>query len=169
MMIIPKKLQIVKDNEVLEEVAKELNINIRDVKKTYKIWLDFLDYIANDTDQATISIPNIGQMYVCIAKLRRGLNSEKLKRFKERKLKEIYDYTVDCEYNIHEKSTPIILKYGLSKRNILENIKKNISYDDLKPEFYKKRDIINNQTNIFFKEDKDYEGNEKLKKLFLNE
>ncbi len=165
-MIIPKKLQIVQDQEVLEEVARELKIDIKDVKRTYNIWLDFLNYIANDTDQATIAIPHLGQMYISISKMRRGLNSEKLKNFKQRKLKEIEKHTENCQYNVHEKSTPIILKYGLAKRNIIDNLKEGLTFDDRKPEFYKKDEIIDIQNNIFFKEDKDYRENEKLKKYF---
>ena len=89
MMIIPKKLQVIRDSEILKEVSDELGFKASDVKRTYDIWLEFLEHIANETDQATITIPNIGQMYVCVSKLRRGLNSEKMKRFKERKLEEI--------------------------------------------------------------------------------
>lgn len=165
-MIIPKKLQTVREREVLDEVARELKIDIKDVNKTFNIWLDFLSHIANDTDQATITIPNIGQMYVCAAKIRRGMNSEKLKKFKERKLKTIAEVTENCTYNVHEKTIPIILKYGLAKKNIIENLKTGKSYEELKPQFYKKEEIIDNQNDVFFREDKDFRENDKLKKYF---
>lgn len=165
-MIIPKKLQIVRDHEVLEEVSRELKIDIKDVRKTYNIWLDFLNHIANETDQATVTIPNIGQMYICAAKLRRNYNSNKFKKFKERKLKEIQETAGNCEHNVHEKTIPIILKYGLAKKNIIENIKKGIPFKEKKPKFYTKNEIIDNQNDIFFREDKDYRENEKLKKYF---
>lgn len=162
-MIIPRKLQVVYDADVLNEVANELDLDIRDVKRTYDIWLDFLDHIANETDQATITIPKIGQMYVCVSKMRRGLHSDKLKKFKERKLNEIKETTKDCRYCVHEKSVPIILKYGLSKKNIFNKDEKDI------PKFFTKEEIVQKQNSFFFKEDKDYQYNEKLKKLFLNE
>ena len=44
-MLYPKKLNVVLDSEILEEISRELSIDIKDVKNTYKIWLDYLDYI----------------------------------------------------------------------------------------------------------------------------
>lgn len=46
-MLYPKKLNVVLDvSEILEEISRELSIDIKDVKNTYKIWLDYLDYIS---------------------------------------------------------------------------------------------------------------------------
>ena len=63
-MQLPKKLQPVTEKEILKEVADELKLNIKDVQRTYDIWLDFVDYIANETDQAAISFTPLGKLYV---------------------------------------------------------------------------------------------------------
>ena len=58
-MLYPKKLNVVLDSEILEEISRELSIDIKDVKNTYKIWLDYLDYISNETSQCTVSFPKL--------------------------------------------------------------------------------------------------------------
>ena len=68
-MLYPKKLNVVLDSEILEEISRELNIYIKDVKNTYKIWLDYLDYISNETSQCTVSFPKLGEMYISLVKL----------------------------------------------------------------------------------------------------
>ena len=35
-MLYPKKLNVVLDSEILEEISRELSIDIKDVKNTYK-------------------------------------------------------------------------------------------------------------------------------------
>jgi hypothetical protein len=165
-MIIPKKLQPITEKDILEEVSEELGLNIKDVNRTYDIWLNFLDYIANDTDQATIRIPHLGDMYVSVAKLRRGLVSERKKKFKERKLKEIEKLRDNCEFLVHENTIPIILKYGVSKRNYTDHMTKDFKI--YKPEFYSPRELINKQNKKFFEEDKDFSESKKLVKYFID-
>jgi hypothetical protein len=162
--MIPKKLQTVTEKELLLEVSQELGIDIKDVNRTFDIWLKFLDHIANDTDQATIGIPNIGHMYVSVHKMRRGLSSEKLKIFKERKTREIEKLREKCKYIVHEKSVPVILKYGIAKRK-LNPPSSEKKFND----FYTARDVINFQNVLFFKEDKDYSEQKKHAKYFLDE
>lgn len=142
-------------------MSKELKIDIKDVNRTYDIWLKYLEYISYETDQASITFPHIGKMYVSVHKMRRGMNSEKLKRIKENKLKSINSLE-DCLYNVHEKSVPIILKYGISKKNSIPYI---LGKSD-KTTFYTINDIVNNQTKIFFKEDIEFSENEKLEQKF---
>lgn len=166
-MILPKKLQPLTEKEILQEVSDELGIDIKDVNRTFDIWLDFLDYIANETDQATITIPKIGDMYVSVAKMRRGLISEKRKKFKERKLKEIDKLRENCEHLVHETSIPIILKYGVSKRNYIDHMTKD--FKEYKPEFYSTRELINKQNIKFFDEDKDFSESKKLIKYFIDD
>lgn len=166
-MIIPKKLQPLTEKEILQEVSDELGINIKDVNRTFDIWLDFLDYIANETDQATINIPKLGAMYVSVAKMRRGLISEKRKKFKERKLKEIEKLRDNCEFLVHENTIPIILKYGVSKRNYTDHMTKD--FKEYKPEFYSPRELINKQNTKFFEEDRDYSESKKLIKYFIDD
>ena len=88
-MQLPKKLQPVTEKEILKEVADELKLNIKDVERTYDIWFDFVDYIANETDQAAISFPPLGKLYVSTQKIRTGMVTEKLKKFRENKMREI--------------------------------------------------------------------------------
>ena len=163
-MIIPKKLQPLTEKQILEEVANDLGIDIKDVNRTFDIWLDFLNHIANETDQATVTIPHLGQMYVSVHKMRRGFITEKLKLIKERKLREIEKLRDSCENIVHEKSVPIILKYGVAKRNKIGGRLQN-----KKPEFYSPRELINNQNSKFFEEDRDFSDNKKLKKYFIDE
>lgn len=164
-MLLPKKLRPVSDIEILEEVSKELNLKKEDVDRTYDIWLEFLDYIANETDQATVYFPHLGRMYVSTQKLQRGLYTEKLKELKERKLREIDKFNKNCKYSIHKHCVPIILKYGISKKNSIPYI---LGETDTST-FYTINEIVNNQTDIFFKEDLDFSENKKLKKEFYRE
>lgn len=160
--MISKKLQVVTENQLLEEVARDLKIDPRDVRRTYDIWIQFLDYIANETDQATIQIPRLGRMYVSVHKLKRGLYTQRLKKFKEGKLKTIEKVRENSQYNIHEHNVPIILKYGISKKNSIPFILGKSE----KTTFYTINEIVNNQTRIFFKEDLEFSDNEKLEKIF---
>jgi hypothetical protein len=162
-MILPKKLQPITEKEILKEVSKELGINQKDVDRTYQIWLEFLNHIANETDQSTIAFPHIGKMYVSVHKMRRNLVSEKLKKIKERKLKEIEKLRDKCEFIVHEKSVSIILKYGVAKRNFIDHV-----FNEHKP-FYTPRELINKQNTKFFDEDKDFSESKKLIKYFIDE
>lgn len=149
----------------MQEVANDLKVDIKDVHRTFDIWIKFLDHIANNTDQATIVIPSLGQIYVSVHKMRRGLNTEKLKAIKERKLREIEKIREKCEFIVHEKSVPIILKYGVAKRNKREYIIKKLD----KPKFYTPRFLINNQNNKFFEEDLEFSDQKhKLIKYFID-
>lgn len=160
-MQLPKKLQPITESEILKEVSDELGINIKDVNKTYTIWLEFLNFIANETDQATIAFPHLGRMYVSTQKMRRNMHTEKLRKFKERKLKEIEK--LESKYNIHKHCVPIILKYGISKKNSIPYILKKTDTTT----FYTLNEIINNQTKIFFKEDIEFSERKELEKNFL--
>ena len=152
---------MITEKELLNEVSRELNIDIKDINRTYSIWLKYLEYISYETDQASLTFPHLGKMYVSVHKVRRGMNSEKFKRIRERKLKSIQSIE-NCKYNIHEKSVPIILKYGISKKNSIPFILGKTE----KTSFYTINDIVNNQTRIFFKEDLEFRENEKLEKQF---
>lgn len=152
---------MITEKELLKEVSKELNLDIKDVNRTYDIWLEYLQHIASNTDQASINFPHLGKMYVSVHKMRRGMNSEKLKKIKENKLKTINSIE-NCIYNVHEKSVPIILKYGISKKNSIPYILGETE----KTSFYTINDIVNNQTRIFFKEDFEFSDNKKIENKF---
>lgn len=145
----------------MEEVAKELNLDIKDVNMTYDLWLKFLNYIANETDQASITFPHLGRLYVSTQKIRTGLHTERLKKFRDRKMSEIKK--LECKYNNHEYCVPIILKYGISKKNCIPYILGKTDHSD----FYSVNEIVNNQTNFFFKEDYEFSENEKIKEQFI--
>lgn len=161
-MLLPKKLQPVTEREILDEVSKELNIDIKDINRTYDIWLQFLNHIAYDTDQATIALPHIGKMYVSSHKMIRKLNTERLRKFKERKSREIDKLKENCRYIVHDKVVPIILKYGIAKRK-LSRVKGIVK------DFYTPKDLINKQNEAFFREDKDFSEQKKLIKYFIDE
>ena len=158
-MILPKKLQPVTEDQLLLEVSDELKIDIKDVNRTFDIWLKFLNYIANDTDQATMYIPSLGTMYVSNWKMRRdkGIND-----FRKRKRKEINKSKEQCQYSVND-NIPIILKYGLSRRNKYGENEK----DSDRKEFFTPRELINNQTNFFFDEDVEFSEKKKLKQYFI--
>ena len=163
-MILPKKLQPRTEKDILEEVSKELKIPIDDVNRTFDIWLDFVDYIANETDQPTINIPKIGQAYVCLPKMRRGLNKGKWLEFKNRKIAVIEKLRKICKYVVHDYR-PIVLKYGLSRRDRKGEVDKSG-----RREFYTARKLINDQVDIFFDEDRDYSDHKlKYKKYFKDD
>lgn len=166
-MIISKKLQVVTQKEILDEVVRELKLNKVDVRRTYSIWLDFLNHISNETSQSTIYLPNLGKIYVSFHKIRTGLHTERLRKFKEMKSKELEKLDLNCKYNIHKKCVPIILKYGISKKNSIPYL----TGEKDKTKFYTVNDIVNNQTSIFFKEDIEFSKDKKLEKYFkrLNE
>ena len=162
-MILPKKLQPRTETEILKEVSKELGIDIKDVEKAFNVWVDFLDHIANDTDQCSIYLPNLGTIFGSVVKMRRGTATGKWKNFKERKLREISKLKENCKYIVHEKTQPIVLRYGLSKRNKYGEEDEN-GYK----EYFTIREIINNQVDIFFNEDFEYSEEKKLKKYFID-
>jgi hypothetical protein len=162
-VILPKKLQPKTEKDILVDVSKELKIPIEDVNRTFDIWLDYIDHIANDTDQGTIHLPKIGQLYVCLPKMRRGMNTGKWLEFKERKLSIIDKLREVCQYVVHDY-VPIVLKYGVSRRD-----RKGKIDSTGRREFYTARNLINNQTDIFFEEDREFADNKlKYKKYFID-
>ena len=162
-MQLPKKLQPVTEKEILKEIADELKLNIKDVERTYDIWLDFVDYIANETDQAAISFPPLGKLYVSTQKIRTGMVTEKLKKFRENKMREIIKARENSIYNIHEHNVPIILKYGISKKNSIPYI---LNQSD-KTDFYTINELVNKQKDVFFNEDFEFSEQKKLKPKFI--
>lgn len=161
-MTISKKLKVVTEREILKEVAKELNISEKNVGNTYKIWLDYLDHISSNTDQSTLNIPKLGQMYISVHKMRRLMNTDKLKKFKERKLREIAKLE-GCENIVHEKSVPIILKYGISKRNSIPYL---IGKSETS-EFYTPRELVEKQNLKFIEEDYEFRENKNIEKYIM--
>lgn len=153
---------MVTQKELLEEIVKELKIDKKDVERTYQIWLEYLNHISNETDQCAITFPNLGKMYISVHKIRTGLHTERLKKFRERKMKEIDKLDQICKYNTHKLSVPIILKYGISKKNSIPYI---LGKTD-KTNFYTVNEIVNNQTSIFFKEDLEFANNKKIESHF---
>ena len=159
-MILPKELQIVTKKDILEEVADELGLDIKDVNKTYDIWVKFLDYIANDTDQCTIYLPNLGRIYVNIHRLNRDNNKNTLER-RLKKLRTIQKVKENSQYVVHSQTLPTPIRYGISKRNIFSKERKNGH-----PPPYTMDELVDKQKDKFFKEDFKYSENERIKKYF---
>ena len=97
-----------------------------------------------------------------MVKMKQGLHSERLKKFKEIKLREIEKIDDNCKYNAHRLTVPILLKYGLSKKNVIPFL----IGKSKTTEYYSINDIVNNQTEIFFKEDIEFSDNKKLEEKF---
>lgn len=95
----------------------------------------------------------------------RRMYSRREKRLKMLKEKEIDKLDSECEYNIHKLSKPIILKYGISKKNYIPYILNS----ENKPKYYTLSEIINKQTNAFFKEDFEFRDNDKLREYFTRD
>lgn len=161
--MIPKKLQVVTEKEILEQVAKELNIPFKDVNNVFNAWLYHLEDIIENTDQCTVYLPHVGRFYASMTKMKRGMNTERLKKFKKRKTEEIDRLGFECERNPHRWNIPVILAHGISKLNYIPYLAKGQKDCD----FYSPSDVVNNQTEHFFREDIEFAGNNKLKQQFL--
>ena len=162
-MIIPKKLQVVTEKDLLKKVAKELNISERDVNHTFEAWLVHLENIVNNTEQCTVYLPHVGRFYASLVKMKRGMTTERLRKFKEMKQREIERLGYRCKYNPHRFNIPVILAHGISKKNRIPFLATGKEGS----EYYSPSDIVNKQVEHFFREDIEFAGNDKLKEYFL--
>lgn len=158
-MILPKELNIVLKDDILKEVSEDLNIDIKDVNRTYDIWLKMLDYIANETDQCSIYIPNIGTMYINEHRMNKDYTASSLNK-RKMKLKKIRELDGKCKYNVHTQTIPTVLKYGVASRN------RDDRNEEGYPVYFTLDEIINRQKEKFFKEDIKYSDNDRLRKYF---
>lgn len=164
-MIIPKKLQVVTEKEILEEVAKETGFSMREVNDTFDAWLYHLDDIVNNTSQCTVMIPKLGTFYASMVKMKRSIHTERQKKFKAIKEKEIEKLGYLCGRNLHRFNVPVILAHGISKKNRMPWFLKK----DPTSRYYSPSEVVNNQVNYFFDEDIEFAGREDLREYFLRD
>lgn len=100
-------------------------------------------------------------MFVSSHRMRR-MYTDAEKRIKDLKKSEIDKLDEYCKYNVHNLSKPIILKYGISKKNTGPYLK-----GEGQSRYFTLSELINKQTNAFFDEDFEFRNNEKLREYFL--
>ena len=62
-MLFPKKLIPNTESDILKEISNELGIPLKDVKKTYNIWIEYIENIVKNTNQSVINFSGLGKMY----------------------------------------------------------------------------------------------------------
>lgn len=154
-MQLPKALLPSTEKEILEEIAEELDIPLKDVNKTFSIWLDYLEDINLHSDQCTVNFPNVGKMNINYVRLRHARNKKWAQMKKDRIAREI---TEENKLNFHKTIVPICVIYGTGRRNFRlgrSSFKHNYS-------FFTKEECIRRQNIIFFKEDRDFREKQEL-------
>lgn len=138
------------EREILEEISKELNIPLHAVKKTYGIWIDYLEDINEQTDQSTINFSGLGKMYLSYARLK----GNKDKDWQNKKIEKINKDISEDKINDHKSIVPVNIIYGVGRKNHKIGRNKKGLF-----EFFTKEELIRRQNNNFFKED--FEFNER--------
>lgn len=157
-MHLPKALLPSTEKEILEEISKELDIPIHDVKKTYNIWLDFLDDTDKNTDQAMVFFPGLGKMFSSLVRLK-----DAPKEYAEMKKARI-EKDLDPKYRNFHRNVPINIIYGVGRYNY--KIEKSGRYN--KRSFFTKDEIIRRQNINFFKEDKEFNDRKDIFEEYFN-
>lgn len=150
-MPLPKKLIPTTEKEILEEISKELNIPLYSVKKTYNIWIDYLEDINEKTDQSTINFPGLGKMYLSYARLKGNKDISWVKN----KINKIEKDISENKINDHKSIVPVNIIYGVGRKNHRLGRNNKGLFD-----FFTKEELIRRQNNMFFKED--FEFNERF-------
>lgn len=110
------RLLPITDYELLQEVSDEMGIPLKDVEKTYSIWIKYLKHISKETEQTTIAFPNLGQMYFSTERCK-NITSKQEKDYRNKKLKHIYEFFEGLEFeNFHER-VPIVHRWGVNRPN----------------------------------------------------
>ena len=159
-MPLHKKLIPTSEKEILDEIAKELNIPLRDVTKTYGIWIKYLDDINDNTDQSTINFPGLGKMFISYARLKGNVEYDWEKRKKERIEKDIPADKI----NHHKSIVPVNIIYGVGRKN--HKLGRNIRG---KFDFFTKEELIRRQNINFFKEDQQFNDRSDIFEEYFNE
>lgn len=158
--MFPKKLLPSTEDDILREISEEMNIPFKDVKKTFDIWLDYLEDIVENTDQCTINFHGFGKMYVSYKRM----VSKKDPELKERKKAKIERDIPEGMYNDHKSQVPVSLAYGVGRINY-SLPKDRYGYRD----FFTKDELIRRQNNIFFKEDRDWRDRKDIFEKYFND
>lgn len=150
-MPLPKKLMPTHEREILDEISKELDLPLNAVKKTYNIWLDYLESISIETDQSTINFSGLGKMYISYTRMK-GIRN---KKWREKKIKKIESDIPGDKINDHKSIVPINIIYGVGRKNHKIGRNNKGMFD-----FFTKEELIRRQNNAFFKED--FEFNDRI-------
>ena len=146
-MLLPKKLIPSTEQDILYEISSDLKIPITKVKETYAIFMDYLNDIANNSEQPTINFPGLGKMYISYFKLKK---SEYRKDVYNRK-REIIEKRIGAKKNDHEVTVPIGVIYGVGRKNYKIGKNPVDTYD-----YFTKKEIIRKQNFKFFEEDREF-------------
>lgn len=159
-MPLHKKLLPSTEKDILKEISEELGIPLRDITKTYGIWIKYLDDINDNTDQSTINFPGLGKMFLSYARLKGNVEYDWEKRKKERIEKEIPEGKI----NHHKSTVPVNIIYGVGRRN--HKLGRNIRG---KFDFFTKEELIRRQNLNFFKEDFEFNDRKDIFKEYFDE
>lgn len=154
---------MVTEKDIIREIAQEKGYNEQDVQYVFEAWLEHLRRIVEESPQCTVRIPRFGRFYFSYVKMKRGLHNERLRKFRDMKMKEIEQMGYNCRYFPHIHNIPVILAHGVARKNRMPRFLNK----DAKTEYFTPSDVVNNQVEYFFKEDIEFAGNNKLKQLFL--
>lgn len=165
MINLPKELQVTHSSEILQEVSEELGIPITKVKHTFCIWLDYLEHLVKETPQATILIPNMGNMYFSLEMYNklyeRGNESTETVRYVKEKIEETAKDAVNHRFSRHRHTVPIVINYGMKHINMMDGKDNN--------HYYTPHELADFQNEKFFKGDRDFADKKQYKNFFFDD
>lgn len=159
-MLFPKKLIPHTENDILKEISDELKIPLKDVKKTFNIWVQYVEEIVKNTDQSVINFPGLGKMYLSYVRLRGNKNEE----WGRNKIEKIENDIPNDKNNDHKTTVPISIVYGVGRKNFKIGKNNNGFY-----EFFTKDELIRRQNVSFFEEDRDFNDRKDIFDNFFND
>ena len=112
-MLFPKKLIPNTESDILKEISNELGIPLKDVKKTYNIWIEYIENIVKNTNQSVINFSGLGKMYLSYARLK----GNKDKEWGNKKIEKIENDIPKDKNNDHKTTVPISIVYGVGRKN----------------------------------------------------
>lgn len=159
-MLFPKKLIPNTENDILKEISNELDIPLKDVKKTYNIWIEYIEDIVKNTNQSVINFSGLGKMYLSYNRLK-GNKDKEWENIKKEKIEN--DIPKD-KNNDHKTTVPISIVYGVGRKNYKIGKNNKGFYD-----FFTKDELIRRQNISFFEEDRDFNDRKEIFNEFFND
>lgn len=143
--MLEEDLLPITEQEILIEVSKELEIPLKDVEKTYSIWMKYLKHISKETNQSNIHFPQLGQMYYSTVRSN-NITSPTAKKERDEKIKGINEFFTGTE-NINDHETiPIVHRWGLNRPDYR-------TYGDEK---FNLNSIVSKQNEKFYEKDNEF-------------
>lgn len=102
--------------EILKEVSKELDIPMKDVEKTFSIWMSYLKMISKETDQSMVDFTELGKMYYSKGRAK-NITAKIEKEERAKKFKHIDEFFEGIEFKNNHDDIPIVLRWGLNRPN----------------------------------------------------